>query len=527
MCGVIGIISKHNRDDLGALIAHGLFQQQNRGDFSAGAATIKKLDMSGYTYRRQRRIVERTGYGVVDPLTIVKGLGKVKEVFAENNYQNSPLEKLVGFMGVGQVRYPTAGYTIPDETEINSKKDMENRDKASIQPLATGTHSMIAMVHNGDIHNFNEIMNYYLNQGISQSTHNDLEALLMVFADKFEMYSINVAKEVRVLEAMKATMQEVKGTYSGIAIINNVGLVAFRDPEGRRPLFFGVRRNKNTDITDFAFASETVALDKMLFKGTSEGTYCNGKKLYDEIKPGEAMFISKDFEVTRQQLTQPKPTPCPFEIAYFQRAPSFIHGTRVLKSRELIIEQMWNEFKESKTYDRIKSLEEETIVVPIPRTAITAAIELARLSGATYSPAIEKHPDSARIFMQPTQEHRETETAANHYIFKEKVEGKIIFLVDDSIVRGTTSKLDIKYLRDLGAKEVHFFSTFPPIRHPCNHAINMKTHEELVGSGRTVAQIKKTLGLRSFETLKYATAQQIRNSVYSLEGTLCNECYAK
>ena len=521
MCGIIGVISKENSEELGALIQHGLYQLQNRGDYSAGIAVIKKLPVSRQEYRRLRRIAAEHTVSDFDPLTIEKGHGKVSEVFNENR-----LKRLVGFMGVGQVRYPTAGYTVKPEHNNLPPEEKNLMKMANIQPIHT-SFGRIAIVHNGDIHNYHDIMSDFLSIKIRIASSNDLEAILLIFSKEFFDIAENVPDFERLTLTVRKVFELAKGTYSALAVVNNVGLVAFRDPEGRRPLFFGVKKDQNGEITDYAFASETVALEKMLFKGTLEQKYATGRNAFDEVKPGELVFIRKDFNFHRRQVIAPNLKTCPFEGSYFARTSSFINNTRVKRIRQNIIEAMWKRFITTPNYDKIKGDEDNTIICPVPRTAESAATHLSNLTGINFNNAIEKHPFSPRIFLQPTQQHRLIDTIADHYIFEEEVKGKKIILIDDSIVRGTTLRHIIKYLKAFNVKELHVFITFPEIRHPCMHAIDFHTAEELIADDKNLDQIKTELGLDHNDSLFYALPEEIKIANNFLNINMCDECYKK
>ncbi len=503
MCGIIGVISKNNREDLGFLIAEGLSQIQNRGDDSAGIAAIKKLPLSRREFEMYKRIAVEHVADDFNPMTIVRDKGRVRKVFKVK----SDLESLAGFMGIGQVRYPTTGYINENKCE-------------SYQPLHLGN-KKIAIVHNGDVHNYDKIMSGF--HGLRRASTNDLEAILNIFAKEFFTTADFLKREDRITKSVKATMETIEGTYCVASVVNNYGIVVFRDSEGRRPLFYGVR-TKGKEITDYAFASETVALEKMLFKGTSSKEL-NGRAMYEEVNPGEMIFISKDFEVFRKQIKEPETKFCPFEAVYFQRAASFVNDKRVKQIRKDIIKYMWDRFKtkSSKKYDSIFNDKEDYVIVPVPRTAECAAVELSSYAGIKYSTAIEKNPFSGRIFQQPTKEHREIGTISDHFIYEEEVRGKNIILIDDSIVRGTTMINDIKYLRDLGADTINVFITFPAIKHPCYHAIDFHTEQELLAHGNSIHKIKNILGLSSTDSLTYATQNELEKAI----GTkyLCNQCY--
>ncbi|KHO46617.1 MAG: amidophosphoribosyltransferase [archaeon GW2011_AR3] len=522
MCGVIGIISNQNRKDMGALVAHGLYQLQNRGDFSAGVATIRKFSINKQKQKMLRELAVEHTVLDLNPLKIEKGHGKVSEVFTK-----AKLSQMTGFMGVGQVRYPTAGYTVSASDKDLSHEEKSRMSQASIQPLHA-PHGGIVIVHNGDVHNYAEIDAYFTNLGLRKAGNNDVEAILKVFSEEFHSNSESLDDGKKIEMAVRGVMERVKATYSAIAIINNVGLVAFRDPEGRRPLFYGVAREHDGnegEITDYAFASETIALEKMLFKGTSNKLYASGRQAYDEIAPGEMIFINSSLDVIRKQIMPSRIKLCPFEASYFMRASSYLNNNLVKNIRKLIVDAMWKRFMSTPEYNHLMKHKTDLIICPVPRTAEAAAIHLANTTGIAYNSSIEKHPFSPRIFLQPTQEHRELDTIADHYVFREEVEGKYVIIVDDSIVRGTTIKHDIKYLRHLGAKEIHLFITFPAIRHPCNHAIDFHTTEELIAHGKSLPEIKKALGMQENEALVYATKEELSQAIGLPATHMCDECY--
>ncbi|MBN2459364.1 hypothetical protein JXB28_03705 [Candidatus Woesearchaeota archaeon] len=525
MCGIFGVISSKDRPELGAIVASALNQMQNRGDYSAGVATIRKLKFSRKEYRRLRAIAVSHTLEDFNPFEVVRGVGKVSDVFKD---KEAEAQKLKGFMGIGQVRYPTAGYTFLQEAEQLCEAEKEKMKVESIQPLIAPFYK-VSMVHNGDVHNFKEIIEQFASQGLRQATNNDLEAILKVFNQEFFGQPENTEVVERVGKSVKGVLERVKGTYSVLTMVNNVGLVAFRDPRGRRPLFFGV--NKEGDkVIDYAFSSETVALEKMLFKGTKEKKYVTGKSAYDEVKPGELILITKDFEMHRRQIVEPQLFFCPFEASYFMRASSFINDKRVKTIRRELLDLMWKRFEAERPekYQHLIENKDKVVIAPVPRTAESAAIELANKSralGFSYENAIEKNPFSSRIFMQPTQKHRDLQTIDEHYIYEEDVKDKIVIVVDDSIVRGTTLKHDVKYFRDIGASQVHLFITFPEIRNPCMHAIDFHTNKELFAYGKSLEQMKQELGLRENESLVYTRPEELSKAIGLEKQNLCDECY--
>jgi amidophosphoribosyltransferase len=518
MCGIVGIISRKNQDYMGALAHLGLGQMMNRGDHSAGIASIRKLPIDRKTHKMNRILSVEHGISEFNPLRVKKAESNVKDVFK----RKEDLEALSGYMCIGHVRYPTAGYTITEEDRNMSPEEHEKKRTASIQPLVAPYHNIV-MVHNGDVHNYHEIMQSFRERHVPKSGYNDLEAILKTYVNAFFSLSENIPDSSRVRDAVAEVMKNVKGTYNVLTMMNNVGLIAFKDPEGRRPLFYGVKRDDEGEIYEYAFASETVALEKMFFKGTKESKYENGWQAYDEIGPGEMMLITKDFEVHREQIASPDHKPCLFEVAYFMKASSHFNDRRVRKLRQDLIDTMWEEFKTYDTYRRVIANKEDTVIVPIPRTAETVGDHLHKLTGIPLEAAVEKNVGAPRIFMQPTQIHREKDTTTEHYVYQEYVRGKNLIVIDDSIVRGTTMKHLIKYFRDCGAKDIHLFVTFPPIRNPCMHAIDFHTSEELWAHGKTIPEIKSSLGLGENDSLIYAKPE------YLLQVTgmkrQCDECF--
>jgi amidophosphoribosyltransferase len=525
MCGICAVISKSNRSDLGALIHHGLYHMDNRGDFSAGIATIRRLPFTRKEYRFKRKIAVQNSHDDFDPFTMHKGRGHVSNVFTTED-----INSLVGFMGIGQVRYPTAGYTLTPDLKRLPASVREQMERDSIQPLATQDSARLAMVHNGDVHNYEDVMARFKRQKIRRGTNNDLEAILLTFAEQFFMFDENVPDTHRLAQTVEGVFQIVKGTYCALTLVNNVGLVAFRDPEGRRPLHIGVSEKKGK-VTDYAFASETVALEKMLFKPTKNSTLYQGELYYDEVLPGEMVFVSKDFELYREQIVPGDLKFCPFECAYFQRGGSYVGEEQVKYIREDMMRRMWDSFVQDNpvAYSNLASDKAAVVIVPVPRTAESAAIELGNyLRGQENFKmvnGIEKKLHSPRIFMQPTQRHREIGTLADHYIYKRDVRGKKVILIDDSIVRGTTMKHLLTYLRNAGATEIHLFITFPAIRNPCNHAIDFHTAGEVYAHGKTDYDIKSGLGLRENETLTFVRPEQMSAAARIPLVNLCNDCY--
>ena len=427
MCGLVGIY--HKKDQVSADIYDGLVQVQHRGQDAAGIATWDKSKM--YTH---------------------KELGLVSEVFKTSD----SLINLNGNMGIGHVRYPTAGCD----------------DVSEAQPFYTANPINITLAHNGTLTNSETIKEELTKTHFCQfNTSSDSEVLLKLFA--YELYKTNYRKvsNDHVFRALKNVFNRCSGGYAVIMLIAGVGIVAFRDPKGIRPLAIG--SNKNS----YMIASESSALTSM------------GYRVLEDVLPGQAIIINEDGTVNKKRLLRKAVhQPCIFEYVYFSRPDSTIDEISVHKSRLRM-----GDFLGDKILKEYKNIEVD-VVIPVPDTSRTSAMQVAHKLGVKYREGFMKNRYIGRTFIMPGQNTRKKSVARKLNPIEIEFKDKNVLLVDDSIVRGHTSKKIIQMVRDNGAKKVHFASASPPIRYQNVFGIDMPATKELVAHKRTVRQIKNYIG---------------------------------
>ena len=405
---------------------------QHRGQDAAGIATLEDLRIHLY-----------------------KGNGLVRDVFSR-----SKLEKLRGLAGIGHVRYPTAGTDHLDEA----------------QPFYVNSPYGIVLGHNGNL-----INNAALKKELFDSdrrhlnTESDSEVLLNVFAH--ELHSLGAAgmQPKDVFKAVDGLHQRCNGAYSVIALITGKGVLGFRDPHGIRPAVLGYR---DTDKgREYAIASESVALDVLDFT------------LMRDLKPGEAIFITLDGQLHSHQSPYAKPaSPCIFEYVYFARPDSMLDDISVYKARlrmgQALAKKILNAWPEH----------DIDVVIPVPDTSRTAALPLAYDLNVKYREGFIKNRYIGRTFIMPGQDQRKRSVKQKLNAIALEFRNKKVLLVDDSIVRGTTSRQIIQMARDAGARKVYFASASPPVRYPNIYGIDMPAPSELIASGRDEIQIAHELG---------------------------------
>ena len=442
MCGLVGIY--HKKDQVSADIYDGLVQVQHRGQDAAGIATWDKSKM--YTH---------------------KELGLVSEVFKTSD----SLINLNGNMGIGHVRYPTAGCD----------------DVSEAQPFYTANPINITLAHNGTLTNSETIKEELTKTHFCQfNTSSDSEVLLKLFA--YELYKTNYRKvsNDHVFRALKNVFNRCSGGYAVIMLIAGVGIVAFRDPKGIRPLAIG--SNKNS----YMIASESSALTSM------------GYRVLEDVLPGQAIIINEDGRVNKKRLIRKAVhQPCIFEYVYFSRPDSTIDEISVHKSRLRM-----GDFLGDKILRKYKNIEVD-VVIPVPDTSRTSAMQVAHKLGVKYREGFMKNRYIGRTFIMPGQNTRKKSVARKLNPIEIEFKDKNVLLVDDSIVRGHTSKKIIQMVRDNGAKKVHFASASPPIRYQNVFGIDMPATKELVAHKRTVRQIKNYIGA---DELIYQDLEDLRLS---------------
>ncbi|MEX2479786.1 MAG: amidophosphoribosyltransferase [Gammaproteobacteria bacterium] len=429
MCGIIGIVA---RSAVNQMIYDGLTVLQHRGQDAAGIATYD----DGRLFLR-------------------KSNGLVRDVFHTRHMLN-----LRGRMGVGHVRYPTAGMS----------------SSAEAQPFYVNSPYGITLAHNGNLTNSNRLKQELFEDELRHiNTESDSEVLLNVFAHELQRRGKLRIDAEDIFSAVARLHERCAGAYAVVAMITGVGIVAFRDPFGIRPIVFGRRRTAEGD--EYMVASESVAIDAL------------GFELIRDLAPGEVVFISKHGELhTRLCAAVGHHAPCIFEHVYFARPDSIIDGISVHKARMRMGEAL------AEKIARDWPVHDIDVVIPIPDTARTAALELANALDVKYREGFIKNRYIPRTFIMPGQALRRKSVRQKLNAIGLEFEGKNVLLVDDSIVRGTTSGQIIEMAREAGARRVYFASAAPPVRYPNVYGIDMPTSDELIAHNRNEEEICRLIG---------------------------------
>jgi amidophosphoribosyltransferase len=429
MCGVVGIVA---HGPVNQAIYDALTVLQHRGQDAAGIAT---WDEKGLNVRKKN--------------------GLVRDVF-----QHRHMLRLSGNSGIGHIRYPTAG----------SSKSSES------QPFYVNSPYGICLAHNGNITNHDELTDLLTREDRRHlNTGSDSEVLLNVFAHDLQSRTSGRPTPDQVFDAIEAVHRRCSGGYAVVAMIIGHGIVAFRDPNGIRPLVLGRRE---TDAgSEFMVASESVALDVLQFERERD------------VRPGEAIFIENDGVLHSREYADAKGySPCIFEFVYFARPDSIMDNLSVYKARLRMGEQLAGQIvREWPDHD-------VDVVIPIPDTSRTSAVQVAYHLGVKYREGFIKNRYIARTFIMPGQEERAQSVRRKLNAIDLEFRGKNVLLVDDSIVRGTTSRQIIRLAREAGARKVYFASAAPPVRYPNVYGIDMPAASELIANGRDEDQIREIIG---------------------------------
>lgn len=427
MCGIVGIYA---RSPVNLALYDALTVLQHRGQDAAGIVTYDE----GRLYLRKHN-------------------GLVRDVFQAQHMQN-----LRGNVGIGHVRYPTAGTS----------------STAEAQPLYVNSPYGLALGHNGNLTNAEELKrDLFLQDRRHVNTDSDSEILLNVLAQELLKQKLKL-DENDIFSAVTGVHRRVKGAYAVVALIADYGMLAFRDPFGIRPIIYGSRETENG--TEYMVASESVALISV------------GYKPIRDLAPGEALFVDLAGRAyTRQCADDPSYSPCIFEYVYFARPDSIIDDISVYKARLRMGEKLANKILRTWPDHDID------VVIPIPETSRTAALQLATKLNLTYREGFIKNRYIGRTFIMPGQAQREKSVRAKLNPIDLEFRGKNVLLVDDSIVRGTTSREIVQMARDAGARKVYFVSASPPIVFPNVYGIDMPSKNELIASGRTVDEVCKAI----------------------------------
>jgi amidophosphoribosyltransferase len=427
MCGIIGIVGS---SEVAAALYDGLTVLQHRGQDAAGIATAEG-----------------------GRLRIHKGNGLVKDVFDEPQ-----MRLLSGRVGIGHCRYPTAG--------------SEGSDEA--QPFYVNSPYGIALAHNGNLINTEALRRQVFEADRRNiNTESDSEVLLNVFAH--ELAAQPGLSPEAAIAAVAGVHRRCVGGYAVVSLVLGLGLVAFRDPHGIRPLVLG-KREGNGGV-EYAVASESVALDILGFARVRD------------VKPGECVVVTARGELFAQVCAPPaRHAPCIFEYVYFARPDSMIEDISVHKAR------MRMGVKLGEKIQRLRPEHDIDVVIPIPDTSRTSAMELANVLGVKYREGFIKNRYIGRTFIMPGQGERVKSVRRKLNPIPLEFKDRVVLLVDDSIVRGTTSRQVVQMARDAGARKVYLASAAPPVRYPNIYGIDMPAAEELVAHGRSEAEVEQLLG---------------------------------
>ena len=429
MCGIVGIVGKSN---VNQALYDALTVLQHRGQDAAGIVTCE----NGHLHMRKEN-------------------GLVRDVFRQRHMQ-----ELVGDIGIGHVRYPTAG----------------SSSSAEAQPFYVNSPYGITLAHNGNLTNVEQLAEEIYAADLRHvNTNSDSEVLLNVFAHELARRGKLRPSEEDIFAAVAKVHERCRGGYAVVAMVTGYGLVGFRDPNGIRPIVFGQRHTD--EGVEYMIASESVALDVL------------GFSLIRDLAPGEAVFITEDGKLfTRQCAQNPRLTPCIFEYVYLARSDSIMDGVSVYKARLRMGEKLAEKNRRERPDHDID------VIIPIPDTSRTSALELANHLGVKFREGFVKNRYIGRTFIMPGQAARKKSVRQKLNAIDLEFRGKNVMLVDDSIVRGTTCKQIIQMARDAGAKKVYFCSAAPEVRYPNVYGIDMPSAHELIAHNRTAEQVAELIG---------------------------------
>lgn len=429
MCGIVGIVA---RQPIAQVIYDSLLVLQHRGQDSAGMVTCEG-----------------------NKLHLRKDNGQVSDVFHTRH-----MLKLQGNMGIGHVRYPTAGCS----------------SSAEAQPFYVNSPYGISLAHNGNLTNVEKLKaDLYAEDRRHINTESDSEVLLNVLAHELHEFGKLTLNVDDLFDAVSATHERIEGAYAVVAMLTGRGILAFRDPSGIRPVVYGKRVTE--EGVEYMVASESVAL------------HASGFELVADLKPGEALYIDADNNIYLRQCARvSRLTPCIFEHVYMARPDSVIDDIYVYKARLRMGVKLANKILREKPDHDID------VVIPIPDTSRPSAMELAFHLGVKYREGFIKNRYIGRTFIMPGQTLRKQSVRRKLNAIDIEFKGKNVLLVDDSIVRGTTSQQIIQMARDAGANKVYMASAAPAVRFPNVYGIDMPAVEELIAHNRTDEEVGELIG---------------------------------
>ncbi|MGQ2997832.1 MAG: amidophosphoribosyltransferase [Variovorax sp.] len=451
MCGIVGVVSNA---PVNQLLYDALLLLQHRGQDAAGIVTLQERKFFMH-----------------------KAKGMVRDVFRTRNMRALP-----GSVGLGQVRYPTAGNAYSEE---------------EAQPFYVNAPFGIVLVHNGNLTNAHALRaELFSTDHRHTNTDSDSEVLLNVLANELEQSSHGVPlNPAEVFAAVRSMHKRLRGSYAVVSLIAGHGLLAFRDPYGIRPLCIG----RSADGTVMV-ASESVAL---------EGS---GHTFERNVLPGEAVFVDMQGQLHSMQCAEaPTLNPCIFEFVYLARPDSVLDGISVYQARLNLGETLAKRVVSTVPPNQID------VIIPIPESSRPSATQLAHLLGIPYREGFVKNRYVGRTFIMPGQGVRKKSVRQKLNVIGSEFKGRNVLLVDDSIVRGTTSREIVQMARDAGARKVYLASAAPPVRYPNVYGIDMPTKDELVAHDRTVEEIRELIGC---DALIYQDVDAMKRAIGSLNGKL-------
>ncbi|NQY51460.1 MAG: amidophosphoribosyltransferase [Piscirickettsiaceae bacterium] len=431
MCGIIAIVGK---SEVNKALYDGLIVLQHRGQDAAGIMTC---DNEGQYFLR-------------------KANGLVKDVFCTHH-----MLQLAGNMGIGHIRYPTSGHLT----------------SAEAQPFYVNSPFGISLAHNGNLTNTKALREeLFQNDHRHLNTDSDSEVLLNVLAHGLQNSGQLALLPNDIFTAVRKLYRRCKGAYAVVAMIAGIGVISFRDPNGIRPIVIGKREVDKG--SEYMVASESVAIDSL------------GYRMERDLNPGECIFIEMDGTIHAEQCSDnPIQSPCIFEYVYFARPDSIIDGISVHKCR------MRMGVKLARKVMRDFPNNDIDVVIPIPDTSRSAALQLSYELGIEYQEGFIKNRYIGRTFIMPGQIQRKKSVRHKLNAIDMEFRGKNVLLVDDSIVRGTTSQQIVQMAREAGANKVYFASAAPPVRYPNVYGINMPSVHEFVAHNRSIDEIADALGV--------------------------------
>lgn len=445
MCGIVGIVGKSN---VNQALYDALIVLQHRGQDAAGIVTCKD-----------------------NRLFLRKDNGLVRDVFHTRH-----MHRLMGHYGIGHVRYPTAG----------------SSSSAEAQPFYVNSPYGITLAHNGNLTNVEQLSEEIYAADLRHvNTNSDSEVLLNAFAHELAKAKALHLSEDDIFTAVEQLHRRCKGGYAVVAMILGHGIVAFRDPQGIRPIVYGQRHTEQG--VEYMVASESVALDVL------------GFTLIRDLEPGEALYITESGELfTKKCAEKTQYTPCIFEYVYLARPDSLMDGISVHKSRMKMGEKLAEKILRERPDHDID------VVIPIPDTSRTSAFELANHLGVKFREGFIKNRYIGRTFIMPGQAERKKSVRQKLNAIDLEFKDKNVLLVDDSIVRGTTCKQIVQMARDCGAKKVYFCSAAPAVRYPNVYGIDMPSVHELIAHNRTTEEVAELIGT---DWLIYQDLEDLKEAV--------------